>query len=151
MQPSDTPDRIIRAGAADGYAMTASELRAFLADVGDEVPDDAMSIRARVSHLGDIASITAQIPPAPGTAGRELPGDALRDVAALLEATDRDDLGANFTLFSETRASSHWEMASLLAEECLQLAHKVYGDDVSVWIGRFREAGFGIDGDGTDG
>jgi hypothetical protein len=139
----DTPERIVQAAAADAYAMTASELGAFLADVGNEVPDHAVGIRARTSHLGDIASITAQIPPAPGTAARELPGDALRDVAALLEAIEQEDLSANFTLFTETRSSSHWQMASLLAGECLKLAHKVYGPKVPAGRPRHRRRRLG--------
>jgi uncharacterized phage-associated protein len=142
----DMEERVVKAEAVDGDAMSASELRAFLADVGGDVPDEDVRIRAQVGHLGDIRGMTALIPPPPDTAGTELPGDALRDIAALLEASERGDLVADFTVFSST-GTDHWTMASLLARECLRLAHAVYGDDLSSWIARFRKAGNAIDAD----
>jgi hypothetical protein len=130
--------------------MTPSELRAFLTELGEDVPDAEVSIRASVSHLGDIASITAQIPPAPGTATPELPGDAFRDLAAMLDAERNGDLVADFMMFSGTRGAAHWMMLRLLVPECLQLAEVVYGDNVPAWIDRFRQASGRADADGGE-
>jgi hypothetical protein len=143
-------DRQVQALAADATSLTISELRRFLAEVGD-VPDDAAGIRVVTSARGGIESISAFFPRPDDSAGAELPGDVLRDLAAVLQSqASGDHLGA-ITVFSNSDMDTRWALVMLLAEECLALARKVHGGDLAPWIARFRKAANAIDADEAGG
>jgi hypothetical protein len=138
-----TTERVIEAAAADGAAMTLAELRAFLAEIGDE---DA-GIMASTGHRGYVSRMTAVIPPRSETTGTVLPGDPLRDAAALLEATERGDLAASFILFASLDNGGAWGIAMFLAGECMTLARELYGDDADQWVARLRQGAAAADAD----
>lgn len=133
------------AAAANGAAMTVPELRAFLDRVGAEAPCDDVGVAVLADRLGNIERAVAFSPARPAGGSAELPGDTMRDAAALLQALDSGDLGAQAALYAVT--ADGWPLARFLASQCLRLARVVYDGDLADWLGTLRADGNAADAD----
>jgi hypothetical protein len=124
--------------------MTVPELRAFLERVAAEAPGDDVGVRVLADRRGNIERAVAFSPARPPGGSAELPGDTMRDAAALLQALDSGDLAAQAALYA---SAAGWPLASCLARVALHLAREVYDGDLAGWLGALRAAGNAADAD----